>query len=389
MTEYDLYKYHPRNGLGFDGHTRYYKNCMPLSYLKRIAQVPAPTFHEEQRSEFIAQLWRDLGHHPKQDALGNVMVQLLPENNNASKPALMLASHLDTVFPIETDVTVKEKNNKLTGPGIGDNSASLAVLTAFLRDFKTTPNLLKRPLWIAANICEEGLGDLRGAKALLAEYHHQLAAFVAIDGYLGVAVTQAVGVKRYKAIFSGPGGHSWGDQSPSAIHALGLAVSNLYALHRPLNPRTTLNVGTTMGGNSVNSIASNAEFLLDLRSLDSEILQHLDERAHSIMQEAARTAGVKLHLEQVGDRPGGDLLSQPLWKLAKDAAKDQQLNLRSASSSTDANAAVPYNLPAMSLGVYIGGNAHREDEWVQSSSLNTGLKYLKRFIEFYQHNPVA
>lgn len=362
---------------------------MPLSYLKRIAQVPAPTFHEEQRSAFITQLWHELGYQPIQDALGNVMVQLWPKEVDPHQSALMIASHLDTVFPMATDVTVQEQGGKLIGPGIGDNSASLAILTAFLRDFKEQSNFLKRPLWVVANVCEEGLGDLRGAKALLAEHHNQLAAFVAIDGYLGVAVTQAVGVRRYKAQFIGPGGHSWGDQSPSALHALGLAICGLYALYRPLHPKTTLNVGTALGGNSVNSIASTAECLLDLRSLDPEILQSLDERAHSVMHEAARTAGVELKIQQVGDRPGGDLHSDPLWKLAKDAAKSQQLTLRHASSSTDANAAVPYQLPAMSLGVYLGGNAHRQDEWVQSSSLATGLQYLKQFIKCYQHSPIS
>ena len=67
---------------------------------------------------------------------------------------------------------------------------------------------------------EEGLGDLRGAKALVAE--HDLAAFVAVEGTMLDTITVgAVGSLRYRVTVRGPGGHSWGDRgAPSAIHAL-------------------------------------------------------------------------------------------------------------------------------------------------------------------------
>lgn len=361
---------------------------MPLSYLKRIAQTPAPTFEEGERAALIADLWRGLGYDVVRDEVGNVLTCLTPPGTEG-KPALLLAAHLDTVFARGTDVTVREERGRLVGPGVGDNSASLAVVTALLRDLRGHEQTLRRPLWVAANVGEEGLGDLRGAKHLLAQHRAQLGALIAVDGYLGVAVTRAVGVRRYRALFLGPGGHSWGDQAPSALHALGMAVSALYALHRPLSPRTTLNVGLASGGTSVNSIAGSAELLLDLRSLDPDVLADLDSRAQAVLHAAAREVGVTLRLERVGDRPGGDLHAEPLLALAREAARESHTDLRLASSSTDANAAAPSHLPAIALGVYRGGNAHREDEWVQVSSLGPGLRFLRRVVELYQQRPVA
>ncbi|WP_027482219.1 M20/M25/M40 family metallo-hydrolase [Deinococcus pimensis] len=355
---------------------------MPLEYLTRIATTPAPTFEEEERARLIHHLWTGLGHSPELDEVGNVVLRLGPQEGRA----LVLASHLDTVFSRDTDLTVHERRGRLSGPGLGDNSASLAVLTALLRDLE--PARLRRPLWLVANVGEEGLGDLRGAKHLLERHAPRIASFVAVDGYLGLAVTRAVGVRRYKATFTGPGGHSWGDRAPSAIHALGLAVTALYSLPLPPGPRTTLNVGEARGGNSVNSIAATAELLLDLRSLDPRALVTLEERALSALEGAARGGGVDVHIEKVGDRPGGDLASDALMRLARRAAESVGVELRTAASSTDANAAAPHGIPALALGVYRGGNAHREDEWVAPDSLETGLRMLRRFVELYQERPV-
>jgi tripeptide aminopeptidase len=351
--------------------------------LTRIAQTPAPTFQEGARAQLLAELWGASGHQVNIDEAGNVVAKLGPTSGRA----LTLAAHLDTVFSPQTDVTVSRQGARMIGPGVGDNSASLTVVTAFLNTLDVQS--LRRPLWVVANVGEEGLGDLKGAKHLLHAHAHQMAAFVAVDGYLGVAVTRAVGVRRYRVCFSGPGGHSWGDQTPSALHALGLAITALYSLPLPLSPRTTLNVGLAGGGTSVNSIAGSSELLLDLRSLDASHLSSLDTRARHAVEGAARQAGVSVALSLVGDRPSGDLRSDALLGLARHAALPSGIDIRSAASSTDANAAVPHHLPALALGVYRGGHAHREDEWVQIESLEVGLGVLKRFVDAYQRSPLA
>ena len=364
---------------------------MPLEYLSRIAQTAAPTFFEGKRANLLLELWRELGAQTELDAAGNVIARLGPEAGPLNGGALVLAAHLDTVFSSEVDLTVQKGPKRWTGAGLGDNSSSLAVLTAFLRDFcQSDPQQirLRRPLWLVANVGEEGLGDLRGAKALLEREHKNIATFVAVDGYLGLVVTRPVGVKRYRASFQTAGGHSWGDRSPSAIRALGLAINALYGIPLPSHPRTTLNVGTVEGGTSVNSIAPFASLLLDLRSLEGESLSALEKQAIHALEGAAMQAEAKLVLERVGDRPGGDLNNAALLKIARAAASDFGLELQSTASSTDANAAAPYGIPALALGVYEGGNAHRLDEWVRPDSLARGKKLLERFVELYQNKPL-
>jgi tripeptide aminopeptidase len=359
---------------------------VPLQYLETIAQTAAPTFEESARAELIAQLWTSFaaqwGGCATLDGVGNVQLRLGPPTGKA----LVLAAHLDTVFAAGTDVAVQKQAARWIGPGCGDNSSSLAVLTAFLRDLEVKN--LRRPLWLVANVGEEGLGDLRGAKALLAAEHPHIAAFVAVDGYLGLAVTQPVGVRRYRASFHTQGGHSWGERTPSAIRALAQAVTSLYNIPLPSHPRTTLNVGTVEGGTSVNSIAAKASLLLDLRSLEAENLATLERQAKSCLEAVADSHGARLELEKVGDRPAGNLNNAQLLKLVRQASQGLGLELKETSSSTDANAAAPYGIPALAMGVYLGGNAHRLDEWIMPSSLERGKGLLERFVALYQKYPL-
>jgi tripeptide aminopeptidase len=274
---------------------------------------------------------------------------------------------------------VRTEGKRLIGAGIGDNAASLTVLTAFAEQLATQGAPFE--VWLVATTGEEGLGDLRGAKHFLAQHAKDLDAFIAVDGYLGLVVNQAVGVRRYRASFHSEGGHSWGNAgNPSSIHALGEAIHELYRIPLPSEPRTTLNVGMVEGGVSVNSIAANAELLLDLRSLDSLALEALDGLAQTAIGKAARRVKLEVALELVGDRPAGITDNNALIRAAQYALEHVNMSTRVVASSTDANAAVPYQLPAIGFGVYNGGNAHRLDEWVEPSSLEVGLRALERLL---------
>jgi tripeptide aminopeptidase len=343
--------------------------------LLEIAQTPAPTFHEGERASLIASRWASFGLRPELDAVGNVIARI----PGKGKARVALAAHLDTVFEHGTDLRVRHEGGRLVGAGVGDNASSLAVLTAYAAKIARTGAPCE--VTLVATVCEEGLGDLRGAKHFLAQHGSQLSAFVAVDGYLGLLVNQAVGVRRYRAHFTSEGGHSWGNAgSPSSIQALGEAVVELYKLALPNEPRTTLNVGTVSGGTSVNSIAGHAQLLLDLRSLDAGALETLDLQAQNALARAAKRARATLRLEAVGDRPAGTTNNARLLRDAQDALESVGLQARSVASSTDANAAVPHEVPAVGFGVYRGGNAHRLDEWVEPESLELGLRSLEALV---------
>jgi tripeptide aminopeptidase len=343
--------------------------------LLEIAQTPAPTFHEGERASLIASRWASFGLRPELDAVGNVIVRL----GGKGRARVALAAHLDTVFEHGTDLTVRQEGTRFVGAGVGDNASSLTVLTAYAQKLARVG--APCDLTLVATVGEEGLGDLRGAKHFLSQRADSLDAFVAVDGYLGLVVNQAVGVRRYRAHFTSEGGHSWGNAgAASSIHALGEAITELYKLPLPSEPRTTLNVGTVHGGTSINSIAADAQLLLDLRSLDADALETLDLQAQSAMTRAAKRTRAHLRLEPVGDRPAGTTDNARLLRAAHDTLEALNVTGRSVASSTDANAAVTHRVPAVGFGVYKGGNAHRLDEWVDPDSLALGFKALEVLV---------
>ena len=162
------------------------------------------------RGELLRKAFQDLG-------LRNVRVDG-PATSSASgrapqpRPHLVVAAHLDTVFP-EGHASEGDdaRGSVLRGPGIGDNCRGLAVLVGGVRALNAAGVQTRGPVTFVANVGEEGLGDLRGVKALFNEtLKGQIDRFVSIDGG-GVYVTNiAVGSHRYRVTFKGPGGHSFG-----------------------------------------------------------------------------------------------------------------------------------------------------------------------------------
>jgi acetylornithine deacetylase/succinyl-diaminopimelate desuccinylase-like protein len=342
-----------------------------LALLRRICETPAPTFEETARGRLIHALWQGTGLTPHIDEVGNVVAQVPGRGKH-----LLLAAHLDTVFDRHTDVTVKTSGDKLCAPGIGDNSASLAVLTHYLYERAGTPH---PNLTVAATVGEEGLGDLRGIRHLVARGVFD--AVIAIDGHLGTVVHQSVGSRRFEFTLHAKGGHSWGDYpSPSATHALGDMIHAITHIALPAKPRSSLNIGQVQGGTSINAIAETASFNLDMRSLEQQTLDWLEREVFKRVRKVERQHQVTVQSRKVGDRPTG--VSDNAWLVAaaQQALESLGQHCRTVASSTDANAAMAQSIPAIAFGVYTGGDAHRLSEWLEPASLTTGYQALTALL---------
>jgi tripeptide aminopeptidase len=354
-----------------------------LELLKLICETPAPTFEEEARGELVAGLLGEMSLNPSTDSVGNIIAEI----PGGTGQRVLVAAHLDTVFSKETNVKIKEGNQKLFAPGIGDNSASLAVMLAYLEQTlgleKTLSTNEARPhLTFAATVGEEGLGDLRGMRELMRSHAASFDAVIALDGHLGTIVDKAVGSKRFEVTFTAKGGHSWGDYpSSSAIHALGDAIHALNHMVVPKEPRSSYNVGEIRGGTSINAIAQEAVFNLDLRSLEAKVLESLEQDASRRIRRAAREHSADVNIEQVGDRSAGKCDNAWLVALAKESLQVTNILTKTAASSTDANAAMAVGLPAIAFGVYQGGDAHRLSEWLEPDSLQTGYRALVELMK--------
>lgn len=345
--------------------------------LLQIAQTPAPTGSEEARAQLIERLWQQAGLTTERDGVGNVIARL-PGTSGA--PRVLVACHLDSVFGPDVDITVDAGEERWSGAGVGDNAASLALLTHYL--LTADPTELRPHLTLAATVGEEGLGNLRGARAVVADLASSHDLFIALDGYLGGVVTTAVGSYRFEALFKTAGGHSWGDYpAPSAVHAAAEAAARLAKLNVPNSPRSSLNVGQIWGGTSINSIAENAGFNLDLRSVDAETLERLKHSAVKQIEAGADAIGAELELTEVGHRPTGRSDNRELADAAHRAYQAAGVSSKSVAGSTDANAAIAASMPAICFGVYRGGNAHRLDEWVDPSSFHQGLTAWRELLK--------
>ena len=358
----------------------------------QIQQIPAPTFGEGKRAEFVRGLFEREGLEDVfVDEVGNVLGRFQVKGLRSQVKPLVVSAHLDTVFPMETDLRVRREGDKVFGPGIGDNSLGVAALFGLLWgvrerrfDFANAPlSATRNDIWFVANVGEEGLGDLRGMKAVVDRFGAEVTGYLVLEGMaLGCVYHRAIGVKRYRVTAKTAGGHSWSDYGkPSAIHELSKLMVELTSMKLPESPRTTMNVGKISGGTSINVIASEASLELDLRSEGQESLAELISQVEKKIEQASQ-ADVAFEAEVIGQRPAGEISADhPLIQLAQECIREQGLEPTLTSGSTDANIPLSKGFPALVLGVTTGGGAHTVNEFINIEPIEKGVKQLLSFVQ--------
>ena len=341
-----------------------------------IQQIPAPTFHEAERADFVRLRFAEEGlADVGTDSAGNIYARLPGSNPDI---ALVVSAHLDTVFPSSVDLHFERESERILAPGIGDNSLSVAVLFGLVWALRQRVATLPGDLWLVANVCEEGLGDLRGIRAVVDRFGRVPLAYIVLEGMaLGQVYHRGLGVRRYRITTHTSGGHSWIDfGQPSAIHELTALSTRLAALELPRTPRTTLNIGVISGGSSVNTIAAEAMLELDLRSESAETLEALVGQVEQIV-ETAQKPGVTIGLEIIGQRPSGGLpVEHPLVRLAQDCLRASGVEPHLNTGSTDANLPLSLGLPSITIGLTTGGRGHTVHEFINLPPLEKGLEQL-------------
>lgn len=357
-------------------------------WLLEMVRIPAPPFGEQTRAAWFADHFHKLGLTKVHlDLEGNALAELAPEDGSGQEgPVILISAHLDTVFPAGTSCIPVEigDRSRIHGPGVCDNAAGLSALLAMaaaLRYAKINP---PATILFAANVGEEGEGDLRGMRHLFLEgpYKNRIATAIALEGSGTGVVTRALGSLRFRCTISGPGGHSWSDAgTPNPILLLSRALARISDLPLPSSPLTTLNVGHISGGTSVNSIPSSASALLEIRSSDRHALQTTALQIHRFMADSVATfesfhPSPSLQMELIGDRPAGHL-SDDSALLSTLRSVDRHLALRTELrlGSTDANLPLSLGIPALAIGTGgTGGNIHTLEEWYDPSGREMALR---------------
>jgi len=352
-------------------------NAWTLQQQVELTAIPSPPFKESKRGAEFKKRLEALGlKNIRVDTAGNVIAE---RRGVGSGPTVVIAGHLDTVFPEGTDVTVKHDGTKLRAPGIGDDDRGLAVVLAVVRAFEKAGVQTNGTVYFVGDVGEEGPGNLRGMRNLFGkELKGKVDYFISVDDAgLGIA-SRAVGSHRYRISYKGPGGHSYGAFGiPNPIHALGRAIAGISDIQVPANPKTTFNVGVIQGGTSVNSIAGEASMEVDMRSEDAKSLAAVDAQVQRIIHDAltaenarwpgprAAAAKISLVVDTIGIRPtGGQADSAPIVQTALAAGKALGFSSSTTASSTDANIPISLGIPAIRIGG--GGDAegaHSLGEW--------------------------
>ena len=344
----------------------------------QITEIEAPPFKEDKRGKAYLEMLRQNGlASVEMDPEGNVMGV---RKGVGAGPLIAIAAHLDTVFPEGTNVKVKRAGTRLSAPGVGDDSRALAVLLAIIRAMDAAKIQTDSDILFVGNVGEEGPGDLRGMRYLFQKgpYKDKIKMFISLDGSgLGNDITNgALGSKRYKVTFKGPGGHSYGSFGlVNPAFALGNAIAKFSQMQVPFKPKTTFNVGVIGGGTSVNSIPFESWMEVDIRSESRDELNKAGETFLGLMHEAVdqenkvrSTAQGKIELDMklIGERPSGETpLSSPLVQTASAVIRAFGMNPTYSISSTDANIPISMGIPGITLDAGgRGGRNHSLDEWI-------------------------
>jgi acetylornithine deacetylase/succinyl-diaminopimelate desuccinylase-like protein len=352
-------------------------NAWTLQQQIELTQIPAPPFKESTRAAEFKRRIEALGlHDVRIDSVGNV-IAVRP--GSGTGPTVVLAGHLDTVFPEGTSVAVTRDGSRYKAPGIGDDDRGLAVVLAVVRAFEKANVRTAGTVYFVGDVGEEGPGNLRGMRNLFGhELKGKVDYFISIDDAdLGIA-SRAVGSDRYRVTYKGPGGHSYGAFGiPNPIHALGRAIAGISDIQVPSKPKTTFNVGVIRGGTSVNSIAGEASMEIDMRSEDAASLAAVDAKIQRVLHTAlaaenarwtgprAAAAKLTMTIDTIGIRPTGAQSDQaPIVRTALGAAKALGFTSSTSASSTDANIPISLGIPGIRIGGGgTGGGAHALGEW--------------------------
>jgi len=344
-----------------------------------LQSIPAPTFEEHERA---AALRRELEQAGPAEVFSDQVGNLYGRVRGGARPALVISAHLDSVFPRATDLSSRRTSSRVYGPGIGDNALALAGLVELAHDFGRGPP--PGDLWLVADVCEEGLGNLRGMQEVVARFQGTVGAYLVLEGMaLGHVYHRALPSRRFRLSAEGRGGHSWIHAGrASALHQLLRVGAELAELNLPVEPKSTLNIGQMRGGHSVNSIADQAFLEIDLRSETEAGLEALVDQVTSLASRSTAD-GVALTLAPIGSRPAGGLAEDHrlVTAAAQSVRRGSRRKARLGAGSTDASIPLQQGYPAVCIGLTTGGEAHTVREFIDLPPMEGGYRSLVYLIQ--------
>lgn len=354
--------------------------CMDL--LITLAETPGPSLEETLRRKVLEDFFTDRGVPFSVDGAGNLRVLV---GEGPWEETVVFDAHMDVVQEgFEAKVTRDE--DRLMGMGVADDLAAVTLLAHLAADLCDRKVALERPLLILFSTGEEGDGNLKGIRHLVAEKEKPPHLFVSFDLNFDHICLTALGSKRYRIAAQAPGGHSWSDFGlPSAIDSLMALLTDVkhrFGAITATHPgQASCNVGTIQGGEGINSIAAGASATFEFRSVDPKILNRLDQDLQESLASHA-TEAVTFSCTTTGERPAASPVeSHRIEPMAVKAIHDATgITPKEIPMSTNINVPLSKGWPCVCMGLCQGGRFHSHEEFLIIDSLAQGWEVLHAML---------
>lgn len=345
-----------------------------LANLVMIGEIPAPTFGEDERVEFVLNRFKEASITKNSvDEAGNGIGILEGKENSGN---ILVVAHADTVFNAKVDHTIQIQPESVTGAGVADNSLGLAVLSTLPTFLEKLEIELNHNLILMGATRSLGRGDLEGLRFFLSNFEQPIKAGLGIEGVeLGRLSHTSIGMKRGEITCRVPEEYDWsrfGDAS--AILTLNEVINHINKIRLPQRPRTSIVMGSIEGGSSFNTTALKAKLQFEIRSESSGMAQDIHRAMEEIVTEVASQSGDTIHLDIFARRePGGVSFSHPLVRHTRRIMDQLDIPPRPGPSTSELSAFIDYDIPAITLGLTHGDNVHETNESIEIKPIYTGI----------------
>jgi tripeptide aminopeptidase len=339
-----------------------------------IGQVPAPTFHEKDRSqvflnrlaEFQVECTTDGYHNP----IGIIRGQ------SGTRAPIFVVAHMDTSFGRDIDHNFSVSEDYITGTGIMDNSVGVGVMLSLPEIFRRLELGFESDIVLAGVIQSIGRGNLRGIRHLLKTWSAPIRAAVCIEGgELGRLNYYCDGMIRAeiecKILHSASRTRLF---RPNAILVINQVINQILELRLPQKPRCEIVIGTISGGLKHGRNPYEAKLGFEIRSDSDEMVRSLYAAIKDMVDGIRHEFDIELTLKTVSNVSASRLkFNHPLVKSAIRVMHRLGLEPFSEPSESELSIFLARQIPAVTLGVTCGESYPGRESSAQIAPLFKGI----------------
>lgn len=345
-----------------------------LTNIVLIGQIPAPTFHEAQRAEFL--LDRLAGFHVDECAADNFGNPVgIIRGVSPAKPPIFVAAHLDTHLEKSGDHNFTIAENTVTGPGILDNSAGVGVLASLPEIFRRLNLRFQSDIVLAGVTRSMGKGNLGGIRDLLSNWERPIRGAICLEsGGLGRLNYYSHGMIRCEIdckITADEWGHNF---KPNAILVLNEIINEIMEMRMPQRPPSRVIIGKISGGFKHGVIAHDASLGFEIQSTSDDMVQWIFNEIRDIASGYSHEYEVELTLRIISNQKATRLrYNHPLVKSAVAIMEALDIKPVGEPSESELSAFLFQKIPAVTLGITHGYKYQQEDSVIEIEPMFKGI----------------